>query len=71
MSVAELAAADARAPVKAGLLPSGAVGERGTGSGVDSGEAPPAFTSPTSGIGQAQMDTSAVVVGAAVSSWRK
>lgn len=70
MSVTELAAADALAPVRAGLLAGGAVGERRTGSGVDGGEAPPTFTCPTCGKGQAQLGTSAVVVGAAVSSWR-
>ncbi len=70
MSVAELSAADTLATVKAGSFPRGAVGARGTGSGIDSGKAPATFTGSTSGIGQTQMDTSAVFVGAAVGSWR-
>lgn len=71
VSVTDRAGADARAAVEAGLLPSGAVGERGAGSGVDGGEAPPAFARPTTGVGQAQVDTSAIVVGAAISAWRR
>lgn len=71
MSVAELAAADTLATIEAGLLPGGALGEWGTGSGIDSEEAPPTFTRPTPGKRQTQVGTSAVVVGAAISSWRK
>lgn len=71
VSVTELAAADTLATIRAGLFPSGAVRERSTGRGTDGGEALATFTCVTSRIGQAQVGTSAVVVGAAVSSWRK
>lgn len=71
MPITELAAAETPAPVKAGFLPSGAVGERGTGSGIDSIEAPSAFTCSTSGIGQTQLGTSTIVFGTAISSWSK
>lgn len=70
LSVAELAAADALAPIKARLLPRGAVGEGCTGSGIGNGEAPPTFTRPTSRKRQTQLGASPVVVRAAVTSWR-
>ena len=65
------AAADALAPIKAGLFTSGAVGQVGTGSGVDAVEGLPTFTCPTSGIGQTQMGAFTIVIGAAIRSWRR
>lgn len=68
MSVAELAADDALAAVIAGLLSRGAAGQRATGGGVQGGEATSAFTRPSPGVGQAEVGTPAIVVGAEVGS---
>lgn len=67
MSVTKLADAEALATVEAGLFSRGAGGQRGAGSTV---ETPTTFTRVAPGVGQAQVDTSAVVLGAAISSWK-
>lgn len=70
-SVTHLTAADTRPSIGAGLLSSRAVGQTGAGSDAGAVEASATFTRPPAGIGQTQVETSTIVVGAAIGPWRK
>lgn len=60
--VTELVALNAFAAIKAGFLSIGAGRKRDAGSVIDNIEAPCTLTSPSSWIGQAEVDTSTVPI---------